>query len=355
MRIVCVPMSLRCLRVLAPIAVAGLVALVLVVVSAASPAGAIGRGRADRALLTHCAKVVLGVGRGSATPVSGSASQQVVSHLAVFRRTRSTADRLPAAARLAHTLAGAGATSYDPSAAVRLSRNGAHGALYAVPATLALPTVPAGCNGLSQFAGVGAYLALQAQETGSGPGACLISTQVEQSGPSGSFLPGAKPPKPIRTLRVALAVCKSEAVLEGYVGALGDTVPATGTRLALIPDGVSAITYTLADGRGFTVPVAGNLARPPEALSIHTTSQHPTAAELGRQLAADLPTTVTESGTSTSATTTLTRPVSLIADYVGSLSFLRGLLTLSSGASAPRAAPPGRARRAVPATTVAWP
>jgi hypothetical protein len=203
-------------------------------------------------------KVVLGVGRGSATPVAGSADPQVISHLAVFRQARSTADTLPAAAHLRQALAGAGATSYDPSAAVLLTGNGKHAAVYGVPATMSFATLPADCNRLPQFAG--AWLAQQAEATGSGPGACLISTQLEQSAPPGLLLPGAAPPKPTKTLAVARTVCHSEAVRSSYVGALGDELRNAGIRLALIPDGVSAITYALADGRQFTVPVASNLA-----------------------------------------------------------------------------------------------
>ncbi|MGA2927012.1 MAG: hypothetical protein ABSG43_13630 [Solirubrobacteraceae bacterium] len=54
-----------------------------------------------------------------------------------------------------------------------------------------------------------------------------------------------------------------------------------------------------------------------------------TATELGQQLAAHLPTTVTESGPGAHPVATLHRPDSLIADSVGSYSFLRGLLSSS--------------------------
>jgi hypothetical protein len=330
MSIVCVPMPSRFSRVFAPIAVAGLVVLVVMVGSTASPPGAIARGRADSALLTRCLKAVLGIGGGSATPVAGSADPTLVASLAAFRRTRSAADTLPAAAHLREELAGAGATTYDPSAAVLLTRTGAHAAVYGVPATISLPVLPAGCGGLPQFAGVGAYLASQADESGSGPGACMISTQLVQSEPSGSSLPGEATPKPTRTLTVAGAVCKSEAVLSGYVGALGDERLGSAHELALIPDGVTAITYTLADGRRLTAPVAGNLVTPPAALSIPPTAHPVTATELGQQLAAHLPTTVTETGAGAYQIASLTRPDSLIADTVGSFSFLRGLLTSSS-------------------------
>ncbi len=325
-------MSLRSMRVLVPIAVAGLLALMVAVVNVVSPPRAIARGGAGGALLTHCAKAVLGVGRVPATPVVGSADAQVVSHLAVFRRARSAADRLPAAAGLRQALAGASATSYDPSAAVLLRRDGKL-AVYGVPAMISLTALPAECNGLPQFAGAGPYVALQAEATGSGPGACLISTQLEQRAPQGLGLPGMARPKPTKTLVVARTVCHSEVVLSGYDGALGDELRSPGIRLALIPDGVSAVTYALADGRAFTVPVAGNLATPPAELSPQTPLQHPTAAELGKQLAAHLPTTVTESSTGAGPSVTLARPVSLIPDTVGSLPFLRRLLSSSLSSS----------------------
>lgn len=128
-------------------------------------------------------------------------------------------------------------------------------------------------------------------------------------------------------------MCHSEVVLSGYAGALGDELGSPGLRLALIPDGVSAVTYALADGRAFTVPVAGNLATPPAELSPQTPLQHPTAAELGKQLAAHLPTTVTESSTGAGPSVTLARPVSLIPDTVRSLPFLRRLLSSSLSSS----------------------
>jgi hypothetical protein len=145
------------------------------------------------------------------------------------------------------------------------------------------------------------------------------------------LLPGAPPPKPTTTLAVAQAVCKSDVVLSGYVGALGDALQGSATRLALIPDRITTITYTLADGQRFTVPVAGNLATVPAALSIQPRPQQPTTAELRQQLSARLPATVTESGTGSTAS--LPRPISLVADAVGSFSFLRRLLTSNSGIS----------------------
>ena len=325
------PMPLRSVRVFASVGVVGLVVVVMVV--SASSVGAVARFRGDRGLLTRCVKVVLGVGGASATPVTGSADPTVVSRFAVFRRARSVVDALPAAADLRQELAVAGARTYDPSAAVRLRRTGAHAAVYGVPATVSLPVLPAGCAGLRQFAGVGAYLASQADEKGSGAGACLIATQLVTSQPSGPSLPGEASPKPTRTVTVAGVVCKSQAILSGYDGALGDERLGLTPELALIPDGVAAITYMLADGRQLTAPGAGNLVTPPAALSIPPTAHPVTATELGRELAAYLPTTVVETGVGGDPIASLPRPESLIADAVGSFSFLRGLLTTSVSSS----------------------
>jgi hypothetical protein len=326
-------MSLKFSRTFAMVAVAGLVVLVAMVVSTGSSPGAIARARGDHALLIRCVKAVLGHAGGFATPVAGSADPTLVSSLAVFRRARSAVDTLPAAAGLREQLGAAGATTYDPSAAVLLKRTGAHAAVYGVPASISLRALPVGCGGLPQFAGVGTYLASQAEETGSGPGACLISTQLVQSPPSFSSLPGQAAPKSTSTLAVAGTVCESQAVMSGYVGALADDRLGSPDALALIPDGVTAITYTLADGRRLIAPVAGNLVTPPAALLIPPTAHPPSATELGQQLAAHLPTTVTETGAGANPIASLNRPDSLIADAVGSFLFVRGLLTSSSVSS----------------------
>ena len=314
------------LRVLSLTCAVALAAVVLIAGSAASPVGAIARGRASPALLHHCARLVFGLGGRPATPVPGSADPQMVSHLAIFRQTRSDGDALPGAAGLRKSLAAAGARTYDPSAAVRLTQTRSHAVVYAVPARTSVLPLPAGCSHLPKLAGARAYVAVRAQEIGTGPGVCLISTQLEKRAPSGLSLPGAAAPKPTKTLTVAQTECQSEAVLSGYVGALGDRLPGSAASLVLVPDGVSAITYTLANGHQFTVPVARNLATAPAALSARTTPRPPTAGGLRGQLAAHLPTTVIESGT---ATVTLTRPASLISDTVGSFSFLRRVLRLS--------------------------
>jgi hypothetical protein len=327
-------MPLRSSRLFALVGVVGLAVLAVAVVGSASSPGAVARARVDRALLSRCVKAVLEIG-GSARPVAGSASPTMVSSFAVFRRARSAGDTLPMAAQLRQQLAAAGARTYDPSHAVPLTRTGAHTAVYGVPATVALPVLPARCAGLPQLAGVTAYLASQADENGTGAGACMISTQLVPRQSSGAYLPGAASPKPAKTLTAAGAVCRSQAVLSGYAGALADDRLGSTPRLALVPDGVSAIIYTLGDGRQLTAPVTGNLVTPPAALSIPPTTHPVTATELGRALAAHLPTTVTETGPGDSPVASLARPAALIPDAVGSLTFLRRLITpvFASGSS----------------------
>jgi hypothetical protein len=135
-------------------------------------------------------------------------------------------------------------------------------------------------------------------------------------------------------LGVAGIACKSAALLSGYSGALGGPPLGSGTHLALIPDGVATITYTIPDGRQLTVPVTGNLVRVPAAAVSLTLGQRlQTPAELGKALAALLPTTVTESGSGTVPTVTLPRPASFIADAVGSFAFVRALVRGSSSSS----------------------
>jgi hypothetical protein len=306
---------------------AGVVVLTVLVAGAASSAGAIVPDRSGGVGLARCVKALRGLGTGGlARAAAGSADPTVISNFAVFRRHRSAADRLTAR-DLGTQLAAAGARTYDPSAAVHLLGSGARSAVYAVPATIARPTVPAGCAGRPRFGGVRAYLAMRTDQIGSGPGACLISTLVIPGGRT-SPLPGKTRPRPMRV--VAGAQCESEAVLSGYVGALGDQDLGLTQRHGLIPDGISSITYTLSDGRAFTAPVAGNLVTEPAALSRPVTVRHLTASRLKRLLTARLPTTVTETGPGGQPVASLARPASLITDIVGGYSFLRKLLKLSS-------------------------
>ncbi|MGH2910316.1 MAG: hypothetical protein ACRDK8_13610 [Solirubrobacteraceae bacterium] len=307
-----------------------MVVLVVVVAGAASSAGAIVPGRSGGVRLARCVRAVIGAGAGHrARPVAGSADPTVVSGFAVFRRHRSAADRLPVGADLREQLAVAGARTYDPSAAVALVRTGAHAVVYAVPATVAVPTLPVGCAGLRQLAGVRGYLALRADETGSGKGACLISTQLAPSPPT-MPLPGRARPQPPEQLTVAGAACESEAVLSGYVGAFGEGSLGAAHQLALIPDPIASITYALPDGRALTAPVAGNLVTVPAALTGRIAARHLTAAKLKRLLAARLPTTVTETGADGRPVAGLARPASLISDFVRGLSFLRRLYAVGS-------------------------
>ena len=326
-------MTSRIVRVLSLMAGAGAVACVLVAISAtASPAGATPRGSANSGQLVRCAKTVLGLGRPPATPVVASADPQLIARLAIFRRTRSRADALAAVSGLRAALAATHARTYDPSAAVRLTHGHGGDAVYAVPATMSAPTAPADCAGLPQLAGAGALVALQTDESGSGPGACLISTQLQARTPSSLTLPGMRSPRPKMTVVATATACKSATVLFGYLGALGDPLGPK-TRLALIPDGVNAITYALANGHQITVPVPGNLVRIPAAVVSFPPTPRLQTAQLGQALAAHLPTTVTEQGAGINPPLTLTRPVSYIPDAVGAYSFLRRLLRRSSGVS----------------------
>lgn len=304
---------------------AGAVVLAVVLAATAAAFGAIARAAVPAhpgTGLDRCAAALFGPESGHpARPVAGSAGPTVVSSFAVFRRHRTAADRLSVGG-LGRTLADAGALTYDPSAAVRLLRSGAHGTLYAVPATLAAESLPAACAGR---AGARAYLAQRMDDLGSGPGACLIATQLVPPPPS--LLPGRTRPGP--RLVVSAAQCESEVVLSGYVGALGEGDLGTAQVHALIPDGLSSITYTFSDGHAVTAPATGNLVTLPAPLSKHRVLRHTTASGLARLLAARLPTTITETGSAGQPTVTLTRPASLIADSVGAYRFLRRLALVS--------------------------
>jgi hypothetical protein len=311
------------------VAAGGLVALAVVVVGAASSSGAGAGVRPGKALTTRCLRAVFGIGLPGAKPVAGSADPHVLSQFAVFRRPQSATDALPAIAHLGQALASDGATTYDPSRAVVLMHTSGHGAVYAVPSTVALPTLPAGCSGLPHFAGANAYLAMKALEIGSGAGVCLFSTRLIQSLSSRPPLPGITPPRPKKILVAGARMCESDALLSGYIGALGGALDPPRPRIALVPDGVASITYTRASGRTFTVPVAGNLATLPASLSSQTVAPYKNAGQFSRQLAAYFPTEVSESGPNAYPIASLPRPTALIPDIVAGVSFARHLLLTS--------------------------
>jgi hypothetical protein len=171
-------MSSRLLRLLVA-AVVVCVGGFATVGGAAVPLGAAQRP-ATHALTKRCAENVLGLTGTAARPVAGSASPQVIAQFALFRRARTAADALPSAANIGRQLAAAGAASYDPSAAVQVGRTPAivdasAGTVYAVPATIS-PALSSACRAVLGAAGVADYLAFQALVTGSGTGACLVTT-----------------------------------------------------------------------------------------------------------------------------------------------------------------------------------
>lgn len=313
------------------VAGAGVVTAVVVIAGLGAPAGAAARSGTSHALLNRCARQVLGLGGRAARPVAGSADPQLSSDFAVLRRTRTRSDRLPVVARLGTSLASVGAATYDPGATVRLERVGGQGAVYAVPATLTLPTLSARCARLPRFAGAGSYLALRSLESGSGPGLCVVEVQREPTMSFGVQLPGRPRPKPRMKLTVTATTCQSTANLIGYMGAVTQLITAGATTRVLVPDGIMALTYTLADGRRLTAPVAANLATLPAGLSTGA-GPHLKPAGLGAWLASHLPTTVTGTGPSIPPVT-LTRPAALIPDNLRAIAFLRRIFTVREAGS----------------------
>ena len=322
-------MSARTVRALVVVAIPALAALALAV--GTSPwAAAAGSGSADHAFLIKCEKAILfAPDPSSALPVPGSGAA-TAAQFAVFRRPRSAADVLPAGVRIASALRFAHVASYDPTRLVRLRRQGS-GGLYALPATIGPVTLPPGCGVLPQLKGLPAYLAAQQDQRGAGPGACLFAVSREPVGIPGPYLPGARNPTVTTRPRASFATCESDTILTGYTGALGT---AFGSGLALVPDGVDAIAYTLASGRRLTMSVTGNLVTTPAALVIAPSPHRLTAAALTSELVAHLPTTIAETGPSGQLVATLSRPDTLIPDLVGEVTFLSDLVASSSRSGA---------------------
>jgi hypothetical protein len=181
----------------------------------------------------------------------------------------------------------------------------------------------------------------------------VIWTQTEERQPTAVQLPGQRPHPPTKTLVIEQTNCLSNGALVGYLGAIGNPDTPSGPRWALIPDGVSTVTYTLANHDVFSVPVRGNLATAPSELTA------PSNANLSRYRAAlssHLPTTVTESGPAQTVVRTLARPSSLISDVIAELRFLERQLATggesgsSSGSSLLGATCSARTHRCVAAT-----
>jgi hypothetical protein len=328
-------MSSRAARLRALSALCGVAALLTAAVIAVSAAGAVTSSRTNRQLIIHCSRLIADGGRTGARALPGSADPQVAGALSIFRATRTSIDTLPAAGNLGHALGGAEARTYDPSASVRLHVSGMHsGALYAVPATLAAPRLPARCAHVSGFGALRAVLALRTLRTGSGPGICLIRTQVLPALEPVSPLPGEPPLRGTGGPQTAAtAGCESLAVMQSYLGGLGGALAGAGVPVVVAPDGVTSVTYTLGDGRQFTAAVTGNLvALPGKATgSVHLGKAG--RARLLRVLGAQLPVSVTEGGAGGVTVTTYARPPSLISELVKEFLALKRLLTISTTGS----------------------
>jgi hypothetical protein len=301
----------------------------------------------ERSVLPHESRVAE-CHPGYGAPAAGSADPGLESEVTLLRRPRTTTDALPAGKQIGEVLGGAGVQTYDPSATIRVTSSSGDKAVFAVPATLSSLTLPADCKGDPRLAGLGAEVALRNEEVGSGPGLCLLSVQPAPHGLP--IFPGPGP-SPAPALMPAAVDCESTPVLAGYVGALGDPLTAGAPDLVLIPGGITAITYTFADGHQSTVPVSGNLASITHP-AVSGKLRNPTLAQLRRQLDARLPTTVTELSADGAPVATLPRPRTLIADSIASFAFFKKELNAASGsvgtftatpATSPRRDRPSRA------------
>ncbi len=303
--------------------VLGVIAAALVAVSAA---GAAVSGTANHRLATRCLRTILAERRTPARASPGSADPQVAAELALFRAPRTAADALPSASSVAHALGGVGATSYDPSLATRVDLPArSQGTVYAVPAALAIESVPARCAHVRALAGVRSAIALRNEETGSGAGVCLVTTQVVMTGRLPPVLPG-KPRPPGGEQTLANAGCESLAVMASYLGTSGGGLSAGGPPVALVPDGVSSVTYARADGRRYTAQVTGNLLTVPTALRRSVNARHASRAQLRRLAAAQLPVSVIETGANGAVVARFARPPGLVDQLVRLIEQLKSAL-----------------------------
>ncbi len=310
-------MSSRAGRLRALIALCGVAALL--VVTADSAALAAGNRSTNLRLLDRCVKLMTGEATAGDRAVAGAADPQVATELSIFRATRTSADTLPATSDLGQALAGARATTYDPAASVRLSLGSTHyGPAYAVPATLAAPHLPARCARLGSLAGLRVAFALRTQEIGTGPGVCVVTTHVEPAEPPVPVLPGKRPLPGRKARTVADAGCESLTAMASYFGLFGAGLSGAGVPVALLPDGVSAITATFADGHRVTKPVSGNLVEGSMWTGTGRTTKlgKATRAKLVRLLDAEAPAAVTEDDANGTPIATFARPTSLIPEFV---------------------------------------
>jgi hypothetical protein len=283
--------------------------------AAVAATGVEARATSGAAPVQRCGEAIFGVAGPGAQAVAGSADPQVVASLSILRRPRTAADALPAVPRLGRALSGAGAATYDPAASVRLGPFGTRGGLYALPATLSAQAATVACRGIP---GSSAYLQMQADLSGTGPGACLVATSREQVRPA-TGPPGA--PRPGPTLTVTGVRCESSPVLAGYVGTLADA--ALGGPSLMI-DGVTGLSYLQSSGQTLAATVTDNLFTAPEQLT--ATTGEPTGGPTGgtrlaEQLDHLLPVSVTELGAGGAPLATLARPAQLVADVVAGVAF----------------------------------
>lgn len=287
-------------------------------------------GKTTRQALDRCLRGAFGLESGAAEAVAGSTSPLISSQFAIFRASSSPSSELPALGGLRQDLAHAGARTYDPSRLVMLFRAGAGRTVYAVPATITGPSLLKGCDAaLARLPGAEAFIGLQAMQTGSGPGVCLLSAQVESSFRSGPRLPGAAAPRPTKSVEVTAAMCKSAAVLSSYTGAAGYSIGLPGGQIALLRDGITEVRYAFSDGRRVTVDVARNIARLPASLFLQSQLRNAALAGQLRALAKVAPTVVIEASTDGATIARLPRPSQLFTDLAGSLTFLKRSLTVT--------------------------
>jgi hypothetical protein len=303
----------------------GVVIAALATSGAALATGATGSRGAGTRLLGRCAAIALGLGGSRAAAAPGSADPGVEAQFALLRRPRTAADALPAGADVPLILSSGGAGSFDPAASVKVESLPHHATLYAVPATVRSPVLPAVCASLPQGPDLAGVVALDAEAIGSGPGVCLVTV-------ARALEIGRLPGKQLPHVLAQEASCASATVLAGYPGATGLHREAASSPF-LVPDGITSLTDTFADGRQVTIPVSGNLATAPRVKAPPSGSTRLTIAQLRADLIAAVPTTVTEVGAAGAPVATLARPDDLVGNLVASFRLLRSALRGLTGAT----------------------
>jgi hypothetical protein len=273
----------------------GIVALAGFTVTALSP----GASAQPRAAVT--AKGCLGdLGRAVGTPatvVSGAAAPSVTAEFSVLNRAPTSTDAVPVSG-LGGELQPYPVASVDLSASRLLrvikDQDGPY-YVYLVPVTLRDVSVPAACGHFTALAGIDSLLALLKEEVGSGPGVCAVETTGDT--PDGGL-----------TVNTG-QICSSTSVLEQYGGQLGTQFADGDQYDSVIPDGVSSLRATYANGTTKTFPVLDNFAQSPSPAYLPDPfSKSLATKELNRALA----TSVEELGLAGQTVRTLRRPPDLI-------------------------------------------